>query len=120
MKDFDVKAQVHKPMNKGYRVKVIVEELGLYINGMVIFPPDDDHENWSVLTPARPAGKGHYVRIVEFNKKLPLWSEIYSACIAAVELYLRSNDSSIPDEDEMTAEEMERRFNEAEKLYKTE
>lgn len=85
---YTVEAEVHQSAKvvNGYRVKVSVIDLGLYINGMVVYPPDGEHKEWSVLTPARPTGKGGWARIVEFNKKLPLWEHIYEACVDAAKL----------------------------------
>ncbi len=99
-----VEAEVHKSaaVSGGYRVKVSVLDLGLYINGVMVYPPSEKYDEWSVLTPARPAGRGRYVRIVEFNKKLPLWEHIYDACIDAAKLeYSYEKDvviTDIPDE----------------------
>lgn len=81
-----VEASVHKQYGEAYRVKVSVLDLGIYINGMMIYPPNQDHEEWAVLTPARPAGRGKWARIVELNKKKPLWEHIYEACVDAVKL----------------------------------
>jgi hypothetical protein len=89
---YSVEAQVHKQYGNGYRVKVSILDIGLYINGMMIYPPDDDHKEWSVLTPSRPAGRGKHARIVEFNKKLPLWGEVYEACVDAVKLDMTYGD----------------------------
>jgi hypothetical protein len=94
-KQYALEAQVHKKYGNGYRVKVSLLELGLYINGMMVYPPDDDHKEWSVLTPARPAGRGKYARIVEFNKKLQLWSEVYEACVDAVRLDMSYGEDAV-------------------------
>lgn len=87
---FTVEAEVHKEANVagGFRVKVSVINLGLYINGMMVYPPNEEKNqgNWMVLTPARRAGRGRWVHMVEFNKKLPLWEEIYDACVDAAKL----------------------------------
>lgn len=100
-KSYTVEAAVHKQYKNGYRVKVSILDIGLYINGMMIYPPDDDHRDWSVLTPARPAGRGKYAHIVEFNKKLPLWDEVYEACVNAVKLELsQSRDVVLADIDD--------------------
>lgn len=65
---------------------------------MMIYPPDDDHREWSVLTPARPAGRGKYARIVEFNKKMPLWDEVYEACVNAVKLEMSQSQDVVLDD----------------------
>jgi hypothetical protein len=82
-KHYTVDAVVHKPVGSGFRVKASVRDLGLYINGMMVFPPNTEEEEWMVFTPAQRAGRGKYVHSVEFNKKLPLWAEIYDACVDA-------------------------------------
>ncbi len=85
-KSFTVEAQVHRPIPQGYRVKVSVLDIGMYINGMVVMPPNEDHKDWSVYPPSQRAGRGKYAYIVEFSKQLPLWGEIYDACVDAVKL----------------------------------
>lgn len=87
-KVFNISAEVHKPIGAGYRVKVFMHDLGMYINGMMVFPPDDEHD-WSVYPPAQRAGRGKYAYLVEFNKKMPLWDEVHEACLYAVKLAKR-------------------------------
>lgn len=86
MNVFSIEAKVHKELSSGYRVKVSILDLGLYINGMVVFPPSEEHEHWTVYPPSMRAGRGKYTYITEFNKKLPLWEEIFDACVDAVKL----------------------------------
>jgi hypothetical protein len=90
-KSFTIEAQVHKSIPQGYRVKVSILDIGMYINGMVVMPPTQDHKDWSVYPPSQRAGRGKYAYIVEFNKQLHLWDEIYDACVDAVKLEM-SND----------------------------
>jgi hypothetical protein len=96
-----IEAQVHRPIPQGYRVKVSVLDLGMYINGMVVTPPSEGHE-WTVYPPSQRAGRGKYSYIVEFNKKLPLWEEIYDACVDAVKLEMSydKKDTVVDDFDE--------------------
>jgi len=101
---FTVEAEVHKQLSAGYRVKVSVLDLGMYINGVVVFPPNEDHNDWSVMTPALRSGKGKYTHVVEFNKKMPLWEEVYLKCVDAVKLHISDGQvrdvviTDIPDE----------------------
>lgn len=81
-----IEAEVHKQLEKGYRVKVLVLDLGFYINGMVVFPPNNEHKEWAVYPPKLHAGFGNYVAIIEFDKKQFLWIEIFEACVDAVKL----------------------------------
>ena len=87
-KAFTVEAEVHRELKQGYRVKVSILDLGVYINGMVVFQPNEDHTEWSVMTPALRSGKGKYTHVVEFNKKMPLWEEVYLQCVDAVKLHI--------------------------------
>lgn len=86
-KAYSIEASVHKPIKEGYRVKVEMKEIGLFINGMIVYPPNEKHEDWQVLTPAMKFGY-KYIHTIEFNSKLPLWKELRSVCIEAVRLYI--------------------------------
>lgn len=101
-KAFTVEAQVHMPIPQGYRVKVSILDIGVYINGMVVMPPSEGHDDWTVYPPSQRAGRGKYRYIVEFNKQLPLWGEIYDACVDAVKLDVsyEKKDTVIDDFDE--------------------
>ncbi|RYX79138.1 hypothetical protein EON76_00205 [bacterium] len=117
MNNIKVEASVHVPYKNGYRVKVSMPEIGMYINGMMIYPPDEGHPEWSVLTPARLAGRGKYAHIVEFNKKLPLWDAVYDASVAAVRAHISSNDEQIREFDEMSSDDINRGIEEAAARY---
>jgi hypothetical protein len=94
MNVFNIEATVHKELSLGYRVKVSILDLGLYINGMVVFPPNEEHEHWAVYPPSMRAGRGKYAYITEFNKKLPLWDEVFDACVDAVKIR-QSDDKDV-------------------------
>lgn len=94
---FTVEASVHKQLAKGYRVKVSIPEIGIYINGMVVFPPSDEHPDWNVCTPAQRAGRGKYTHFIEFNKKLELWGDIYEACVEAVKQDMVTEEAYYPE-----------------------
>lgn len=96
--DFEVAAEVHKSVGAGYRVKVLVPDIGIYINGFMVFPPNDEND-WAVYPPLLGrAGRGKYRYTVEFNMQFPLWSEIHEACIQAVkaEMGLSEEDDLAP------------------------
>ena len=91
--DYDVTAEVHKPVGAGYRVKALVHDIGIYINGMMVFPPNDEND-WAVYPPLLGrAGRGKYRYTVEFNKQFPLWEEIHEACIEAVKSVMGLSDA---------------------------
>lgn len=82
-KQYNLDASVHKPIGKGFRVKVSIHDLEMHINGMVVYPPSRERDEWTVYTPAI-----YRARVIEFAAKSPLWKEISAACISAVKLYL--------------------------------
>jgi len=91
--EYEVEAKVHKPVGAGYRVKALVHDIGIYINGMMVFPPNDEHD-WAVYPPLLGrAGRGKYRYTVEFNKHAPLWEEIQEACIEAVKSEMGLSDT---------------------------
>lgn len=78
-----IEAAVHKKISEnGYRVKVSFPDIEMYINGMVVFSPNEAHKNWAIMTPKSLSGKGF--RPIEFGKKTQLWADIEDACKAAV------------------------------------
>lgn len=89
----------------GYRVKLLLIDYGIFINGMVVYPPSPKSEDWAVYTPAtKNSYKAKPARIVEFDAKTTLWAEVQEACIDAVRLYLADNKPeddllSLPKED---------------------
>lgn len=94
--EFDVSAEVHQTAGAGYRVKVLVPDIGIYINGFMVFPPNGEND-WAVYPPLLGrAGRGKYRYTVEFNKQLELWDEIYTACVEAVKSAM-----DLEDEDEL-------------------
>jgi hypothetical protein len=87
---YNVKATVHMPLRKGYRVKATIESLGVYINGIVVFPPDEKSDKWEFRSPAQNFGSG-WKSVIEFSTKKPLWKEIKEECFRAVREYINSN-----------------------------
>jgi hypothetical protein len=87
-KVYSVEAQIHKQLEKGFRVKVLLLDLGVYINGFRVLPPNEEHDKWTVYPPSQHVGFGNYITVVEFDKKHMLWIEIYEACVEAVQIYM--------------------------------
>jgi hypothetical protein len=101
---YNIEAEIapSDPTKVGYRVKVWDKEMGIYINGMMVYPPNPKFPEWGVVPPSMRAGRGRYSYIVEFNKKLPLWEEIYDKCVEVAQLEFANNKdeviTDIPDE----------------------
>jgi hypothetical protein len=81
--DYEVSAEVAGAVKTkygvAYRVKACIPEHGFWINGMMVYPPNVDHPEWSVNPPGIPNRKGKFV--VEFNKSFQLWLEVEEKCL---------------------------------------
>jgi hypothetical protein len=92
---YSIEAQVHMPLEKGYRVKISILDLGLYINGARVLPPNADHD-WTVYPPQQKVGF-KYIDVIEFDHNQILWQEIFEACVDAVKLYISDNKDEVVD-----------------------
>lgn len=88
---YSIEAKVHMPIpHGGYRVKVWFPDMGMYINGVLVYPPNERHERWGVLTPLLgKGGRGRQPKAIEFDGKSDLWHEFREAAIKAVKVYLK-------------------------------
>lgn len=85
MKAFNIDAEVTPSKAKfGYRVKVWDSDLGVYINGMMVYPPNTKYPKWGVVPPGVPRQSGKFV--VEFNKQLIFWKEVEERCIEVAQV----------------------------------
>ncbi len=102
MTRYKIEAKVHRIIpNGGYRVKVWFPDMEMYINGVLVYPPSEEHAKWGVLTPrAGKSGRGRQPRILEFNGKSELWHQFSEAAIKAVKEYQASGFDISPDEPE--------------------
>ncbi len=90
---YEVDAAVHMPLSKGFRVKANIRGLGIYINGIVVFPPDAKSDKWEFRSPATKDNKsGKWSSLIEFDTKMPLWKELTSVCFQAVQDYIEQNN----------------------------
>ncbi len=104
----DISAEVHQEVQtkygKAYRVKVFIPEHGIFINGMMVYPPNAKYPEWRVMPPGIPNQPNKFV--VEFNKHLPLWQEVEERCLDVAQLEHSDNkdvtntnvDENKPDE----------------------
>lgn len=88
---YAIAAKVHMPIGHGgYRVKVWFPDIGMYINGVLVFPPNEQHNRWGVLTPRfSNGGRGRQSKAIEFDGKSELWHEFTEAAIRAVKHYVK-------------------------------
>ena len=73
-----ISVEVRAVIDNGYRLKVSVTDLGLYMDGFRATHSDKNISGWWVQPPARLAGK-KWLQMPEFDKSLTLWREIEQA-----------------------------------------
>lgn len=117
MNDFDVEIEVLGDINNGYRLKVSVLDLGMYMFGWTVRRSDKNESGWWVQQQAIKIGNG-WKLIPEFNKALPLWQQIEKKCIEAV-IYYEGNPPEEITDDMLTPEALSKGLDEAfEKIEK--
>lgn len=90
-KNHIIEVQVWGEIRGGYRLKVSVLDLGLFINGWRLLKPTSD-KDWWLQAPSHRVGN-RWVNTAEFDTSKSLWQEIYSECLDAVKAYEASTES---------------------------
>lgn len=81
---FGVSVDIHQAIPKnGWRMKVTVASLGIYINGFRAYPSKKEAGSWAIYPPSQPVGS-RFVPVIEFDKSMPLWDEIETKAKQAV------------------------------------
>lgn len=81
---FAISAVVVGEINNGFRLKVEVKDLGLYMYGWTVRESTKEGEIWWVQPPAQRIGR-KYISTPEFDKSKQLYIQIQNKCIEAVE-----------------------------------
>lgn len=88
MNEYRVQVEVRGEVpNGGYRLKVSVLELGMYIDGFRAYPSSKYSGTWYVTPPSTNIGGNRYKSVVEFDKSKQFWASIADACSKAVDEY---------------------------------
>ena len=84
--EYEIEAIVRGDLSDGYRLKVSVLSLGMYIDGFRAHKSSDDESGWWIQEPAYRVGyRSQYKHSPEFNKKHPFWKTIEHACARAAD-----------------------------------
>jgi hypothetical protein len=78
-----VEADVHMAIKDGYRLKVSIHGVGMYINGWQMYHSKRHSSGWKSTAPSYTV-KGKLYHPLEFNKKEQLWKDIDIACLRAI------------------------------------
>lgn len=73
---------------RGYRLKVSILDLGMYIDGWRAMPSIKIAGTWWIQPPANSVN-GKFVSPIEFDKTMSLWKEVQDSIIEAIETYKR-------------------------------
>lgn len=85
--DFEIETTIRGDLDDGYRLKVSVLSLGMYIDGFRAHKSSEDESGWWVQPPAYRVGyRSQYKQSPEFNKKHPFWKAIERSCAQAANL----------------------------------
>lgn len=79
----NIEAEVLGDISNGFRLKVSVLDIGLYMFGWTVRHSERSKGGWWVQPPATRTATG-WKHTVEFDKSNSLWVEIETACINAV------------------------------------
>jgi len=112
MKMHNIESQVASEFTNGFRVKVSILELGLYISGFTARYSDRSPSGLWIQPPSINSN-GKWVKIIEFNKTMPLWKEIEDSVIEAINLYKNLSE----DFEDLTKAEMDDRISETVDQY---
>lgn len=88
-----ISVEVRGTIDNGYRLKVSVLDLGIYMDGFRAVRSERNAGDWWIQAPAIFAG--HKWRgTPEFDKTATLWNEIEQACLETVQEAERGSDSN--------------------------
>lgn len=111
MNDFDVEIEVLGSINNGYRLKVNVIDLGMFMFGWTARRSDKNASGWWIQQQSIKVSEIWKV-VPEFNKAMPLWQHLEKKCIEAVNYY-EANPPEVITDDMLTPEAISKGLEEA-------
>jgi len=91
MDSINISVDVVGSLGNGYRLKVLIPEIGIYINGFTARPSSKDEGTWWIQPPSIKTARGNWINVVEFDKNLELWQMIEFTAIESVDKHLKAN-----------------------------
>lgn len=95
--EHDIYVEVLGDINNGYRMKIHIEDLGLYMYGWTARRSEKNESGWWIQPTANRVGKIWKI-CPEFNKSMPLWQQIEKKCIETVKEHDLSPKDTIVDD----------------------
>lgn len=116
MNEHDIYIEVLGSINNGYRLKVNVDDLGLYMIGWTARRSDKNESGWWIQPSANNVN-GKWKISPEFNKAMALWQQIEKKCVEAVNEYeAKPEEPEIADED-LSQESINKGLEEAFRMF---
>jgi hypothetical protein len=108
---YDVRVEVHKQLANGFRLKVSIPSIGMYVNGFRALPPRGD-KDWWIIPPQQRIGS-RWITMIEFDTHNDLWTEIHQVCIKAVQDFSgQSFEMTKEQHDKFMSDEIDKKFKE--------
>ena len=89
-----VEAVVTSEIKGGYRLKVSVIDLGMYIDGWTLRKSTKSNDDWWLQPPAVNLGSRWHLT-VEFDHSKAFWQEIQQECLKALQIYLDTSEDTV-------------------------
>ena len=102
MKDAPVEAEVEREISNGYRLKVSMPTLGMYVWGFRATHSNKNSGKWWIQPPAIQTSPRVWKCNPEFDKDKPLWLEIEKVVLDAIDMYEKNSNHEYivgPDEE---------------------
>lgn len=93
-----IDAEVLGEIKGGYRLKISLVDLGVYIFGIRAVHSAKETSGWWVQPPASRTSSGWKAN-PEFDKKKDLWREIEQSCVEAIQLYAGDTHEEVMSEE---------------------
>lgn len=114
-----VESEVRGDIKGGYRLKITILDLGVYIDGFTARHSDFDDSGWWIQPPAKQVG-GKWKHVIEFDKSKTLWAEIVNCCLDTINLYEQNKTKDLIEVEDVSDVAIERGIDEAIEMFRLE
>lgn len=111
-----VESEVRGDIKGGYRLKIAILDLGVYIDGFTARRSGVDSSGWWIQPPAKQVG-GKWKHVIEFDKSKTLWTEIVNCCLDTINLYQQNESKLLGQVEDVSDAAIERGLDEAIQMF---
>lgn len=84
--DYGIEVEVRGEITDGYRLKVSVTSIGMYVDGFRAVKSDKNRTGYWVQSPAQKVN-GKWIHTPEFSTKTDFWAQLDQSCLDAITDY---------------------------------